>query len=102
MYGSIARLQVKPGMMEALQSWGSSRDAGTIPGYVSQYVFHMDANANELYLVVIFADKASYVANAQDPHQDERYQEMRKFLSADPEWHDGKVVFSHEAVAHGL
>jgi hypothetical protein len=93
---------VKPGSLDALQSWGSSRDAGTIPGYVSQYVFQMDENSNELYLVVIFADKASYEANANTPSQDERYSQMRAFLTADPEWHDGEVIFAHEAVAHGL
>ena len=101
MYGTIARLQVKPGSMEALQQWGSSR-SDMIPGYVSQYVFQMDANPNELYLAVIFTDKESYWANAQDPKQHARYEEMRTMLAADPEWHDGDVVYANEAVAHGL
>jgi quinol monooxygenase YgiN len=102
MYGSVAKLQVKPGSMDALMSWGDSRDASTIPGYISQYVFQTDANSNVLFLVVIFADKASYEANSRTPLQDERYAEMRTMLSADPEWHDGEVIYSHEAVAHGL
>ena len=101
MYGTVAKLQVKPGMLDALQAWGSSRD-GTIPGYVSQYVFQTDADPNVLLLVVIFADKASYEANAKDPYQDSRYREMRAFLSADPEWQDGAVIYSNEAIAHGL
>ena len=66
MYGTVAKLQVKAGSMDALQSWGSSRDAGMIPGYISQYVFQTDANSNVLFLVVIFADKASYEANARN------------------------------------
>ena len=102
MYGTIARLQVKPGSLEALNQWGSSRHGDLIPGYVSQYVFQMDGNANELYLVVIFTDKDSYVANAQSPIQDARYREMRAMLSADPEWHDGEVIYAPELTAQGL
>jgi hypothetical protein len=102
MYGTIARLQVKPDSLEALQQWGSSRQGDPIPGYVSRYVFQMDNNPNELYLVVIFTDKASYVANAQSPIQDARYREMRAMLSVDPEWHDGEVIYAPELTAQGL
>jgi hypothetical protein len=85
-----------------LQQWGSSREGSSIPGYVTQYVFQMDRNSNELYLVVIFTDRASYVANAQSPEQNARYQEMRALLAADPEWHDGEVIYAPEAAAQGL
>jgi quinol monooxygenase YgiN len=101
MYGTIARLQVKEGMLEKLMDWGSAHGADTIPGYLSQAVFQMDSDPNELYLVVIFADKDSYVANAQSPEQDKRYWEMREMLVADPEWHDGEVVFAPEVAAKG-
>jgi quinol monooxygenase YgiN len=103
MYGTIARLQVKPTSLEALMQWGSSRsDTNSIPGYVSQVVYQMDNNPNELYLVVIFEDKESYMANAKNPQQHARYEEMRAMLAADPEWHDGAVVYSHEAVRQGI
>jgi len=101
MYGTIARLQVKPGSLEALQQWGSSRSE-PIPGYLTEYVFQMDSNPNELYLAIIFMDKASYVANAQTPRQQARYEEMRTMLSADPEWHDGEVIYAADAASHGL
>ena len=100
MYGSIARLRVKPQSLEALMSWGSSRSGNTIPGYVSQLVFQMDSNPNELYLVVVFADKASYEANAQTPLQQARYAEMRTMLTADPEWHDGALIYAPELEPH--
>jgi heme-degrading monooxygenase HmoA len=103
MYGTIARLQVKPGSLEKLMQWGSSRsDTHTIPGYVSQYVYQMDSNPNELYLAIIFTDKESYMANAKSPLQHARYEEMRSMLAADPEWHDGEVVFANEAVSQGI
>jgi quinol monooxygenase YgiN len=94
MYGTVARLQVKPGALEALMAWGGTDESVKIPGYVSEYVFQMDDNPNELYLAIIFTDKASYVANAQSPAQQARYAEMRTMLAADPEWHDGTVIFA--------
>lgn len=102
MYGTVARLQVKPGSMEALQTWGSSRGGDPIPGYVSQTVFQMESNPNELYLIIVFTDKASYVASAQSETQIARYAEMRSMLAADPEWHDGEVIYAPEMAAHGL
>ena len=44
-----------------------------------------------------FKDKESYVANARDPKQDERFRKMREFLAADPEWHDGEIIRSDSA-----
>ena len=101
MYGTITRLQVKPGALEALQAWGSSGDSRVIPGYVKEYVFQMDSDPNELYLAIIFTDKASYVANAQDPVQIARYAEMRTMLIADPEWHEGDVIYAADAAMRG-
>jgi len=64
-------------------------------------VYRMDQDASECYLAVAFAvafkDKASYVANARDPKQDERYRQLRALLAADPEWHDGEIVWSEMA-----
>lgn len=68
-----------------------------IPGFVSTMLYRMDRNANDCYLAVAFKDKESYLANARDPKQDERYQRMRTLLAADPEWHDGAIVWSEKA-----
>jgi hypothetical protein len=48
-------------------------------------------------MAVVFADKDAYVANAQSPEQDARYQAMRALMESDPEWNDGEVI--HETVA---
>jgi len=65
-----------------------------IPGFVSTVVYRMDRDPNEIYMAVAFKDKDSYVANARDPKQDERYKRMRALLAADPEWHDGEIIQS--------
>jgi len=48
-------------------------------------------------MAVAFTDKTSYVANARDPKQDERFKRMRAFLASDPEWHDGEIIASDSA-----
>lgn len=98
MYGTVARLTLKPGKLEDLKQLGQQM-AAQIPGIVSEYVFRTDANPNELYLVVIFESEQAYRANATSPEQHKHYEQYRALLAADPEWHDGHVVdvFQHMA-----
>jgi len=96
MYGTVARLRIKPGMEERFQQFG--RDAASaIPGIVFQHVYRTDADPQEVYLVVGFESKEAYQANATSPEQNERYQQYRSLLEAEPEWHDGEIVFSSPA-----
>jgi quinol monooxygenase YgiN len=99
MYGTIARLTIKPGKLEELKQLGQEMSA-QIPGLVSEYVFRTDANPDELYLVVIFESEQAYRDNASSPEQHTRYEQYRSLLAADPEWHDGHVVdVFHNAAA---
>jgi hypothetical protein len=54
----------------------------------------MDNNANEYYMAVIFDSEETYKRNAASPEQDMRYQKFRNLLAADPEWHDGTIVYA--------
>jgi heme-degrading monooxygenase HmoA len=92
MYGTVARFRVKPGMEQKLQETMTGDE--NIPGYVGALVYKMDNNPNEMYLAVVFDSKEAYVKNADSPEQDARYREFREMLEADPEWHDGEVVYS--------
>ena len=94
MYGTIAKLKAKPGAVDELRKMTDGRK---IPGYIASYAYQSDDNPNELWLVAIFKDKETYVANADSPEQDQYYQMMRQKLSADPEWHDGEIVFADNA-----
>ena len=96
MYGTIARMQLKPGSEEKLAQM--SRDYGDdIAGVKFQPVYRMDSNPNECWLVVGFEDKASYHKNAQSPEQAKRYEQFRTLLTADPEWHDGEIVVDNHS-----
>jgi quinol monooxygenase YgiN len=90
MYGTIARVKVDPARIEELTALG--RHMGVAPGQIARYVFQMDGDPGELFLVAVFESREAYWANAQSPEQNQRYQELRALLLDDPEWHDGEIV----------
>ena len=94
MYGTVAHMRLKPGMGAKLNEEMAQYDSLKIPGFVSTMVYRMDRDPNELYMTVAFTDKESYVANARDPKQDERFRKMSAFLAEAPEWHDGEIIDS--------
>jgi quinol monooxygenase YgiN len=90
MYGTIARVKIDPAKVEELKTLG--RRIGVAPGQIARYVYQIDANPGELFLVVVFESREAYWANARSPEQNQRFQEMRALMLADPEWHDGEIV----------
>ena len=97
MYGTVARMRIKPGMEERLRQFGRDASEGGIPGFVVEHVYRLDAGSNEYMLVVGFESKEAYLANAKSPEQHARYQEYRALLEAEPEWQDGEIVDSFVA-----
>jgi heme-degrading monooxygenase HmoA len=94
MYGTVARMKVRPGALEALKRFAEAESNSSIKGYKAQYVYQMDNDPNEVYVVVVFDSKESYFANADSPEQSERYGEMMKYLAGEPEWHDGEIIYA--------
>jgi heme-degrading monooxygenase HmoA len=97
MYGTVARLRVKPGSEKQLIEMSRDESALDIPGFIGQYVYRMDHDPSEYYLVVIFDNRETYFANADSPEQDARYRQFRALLASDPEWHDGEIVYADTA-----
>jgi hypothetical protein len=91
MYGTIAKLKVKKGALDELRKMEMGRHPD---GMMGSLVFQSDGSADELWMIAIFRDKASYFANAESPEQDQEYKGFRALLLADPEWHDGEIVFT--------
>src|SRR5690242_3170558 len=46
MYGTIARMQAKPGMQDKLLEFMGRQAARSMRGYKTTYVYHMDADPN--------------------------------------------------------
>ena len=97
MYGTVAKIRVKPGMSAQLEALSQrmAEEEMQIPGYVAQYVYRMDTDPDELYLTVLFDSREAYHANAASPGQAARYEALVALMAAPPEWHDGEVIFAH-------
>jgi quinol monooxygenase YgiN len=94
MYGTVAKMRVKPGMEQALTAV-SEQERTEIEGLVGQCVYRMESEPNVYYLAVMFRDKETYEANAASPEQHERYLAYRELLMDEPEWHDGEIVYGY-------
>ena len=90
MYGTIAKMKILPGKEEDLMKTVQERPKGI----VFEHVYKLDSGNDEYMLAVGFESKEAYKANAESPEMHQMYLEYRKFLAADPEWHDGEIVQS--------
>lgn len=101
MYGTVARMRIKPGMesqfRQIIEGQARMFEAGQVAGFVASYSYRMDADPNNYYLAVVFASKEAYWANAQNPEQDARYRQWLPLLEGEPEWHDGEIVYVMQA-----
>jgi quinol monooxygenase YgiN len=93
MYGTVARMRLKPGAEAQMTELMRQYETLNIPGQRITYVYRMDNDPNTFMMAVVFDDKASYVANANSPEQNIRYQEMLALLEGPPEWHDGEITY---------
>ena len=92
MYGTVAKLRVKPGVEDKMIQSLERQTSRTVKGFVSGTLFRSDEDPQTLYLAVVFDSKEAYEKNADSPEQDAEYRNMRELLATDPEWHDGEVI----------
>jgi len=95
MYGTVGRLKVKPGKMDELAALMKT-DTREVDGSINYYLYRLDSNPDEAILAVVFRDKESYMANADDPSQDENYRRMVKLLEGPPTWDDGEIIVTQQ------
>lgn len=100
MYGTIAKMRVKPGAEPLLNAWMEGfnraiRDAG----WLSSTIYQSDEDPHIYWMSTVFTSREAYRANAESPKQDARYRRLRSCLESDPEWHDGGVIMQ-QALEH--
>ena len=92
MFGTVARIRVKPDreadLTHHLDDFG---DIG-VAGFVASALYKADAGGQEYWLAVIFESQEAYRANADSPEQNARFETLMSYLEAEPEWHDGEVL----------
>jgi heme-degrading monooxygenase HmoA len=101
MFGTIARMRVKAGHESEVERFEGQAEAVREAGLVATTVYRSSTDPREYWLAVVFRDEQSYRANASSPEQDQRFRELMGHLEAEPEWHDGQVVYSYPAGAGG-
>jgi quinol monooxygenase YgiN len=91
MYGTVARIRVKPENRGALNEvFAKQSSEGSPAGMVAAYTLY-ENEGDGGWLVAVFEDRASYDKNADDPSMNDKYVAYRAFMEADPEWHDGEI-----------
>lgn len=95
MYGTVAFLRLKPGAEEKFRDLAREFELRNVPGVVFDYAYRLDAGNNVYVLVTGFESKQAYEANSNSPEQHAQYLQYRELLEADPEWHDGEIVYSY-------
>lgn len=67
---------------------------GHAGGQVGVFVYQMDNDSREFYMVAQFENREAYQANAASPQQHQRFMKLMTLLEGEPEWHDGEIVYS--------
>jgi quinol monooxygenase YgiN len=94
MFGTVARIKIKPGLDDSLTELGATwaREEFERSGQIVEMIFKLENSPDEYIIVAAFPDRETYFANAGHPHTKRNYERMRELLVADPEWNDGEIV----------
>ena len=94
MFGSIAKVKLKPGAFEKMFDLTKANIEGRpVKGRVFNAVFRSQSDPDEIWSVVGFEDEATYRANANNPQTSEVAEQLKQLMAAPPEWHDGEIVW---------
>lgn len=93
MYGTVARIHVKPENRQKLRDVFARQLGAPAPGFRTSYLL-WENEGDTGWMFAVFEDRASYDKNADDPAQHERYLEYRALMESEPEWHDGDIESS--------
>ena len=94
MYGTVARIHLKAGVAAQFLTRLRELNAEREPGFVAEYLYQMDVDPDIYYLAVVFESKEAYRANSIRPETHARYVQLMEFAAAEPEWHDGEIVYA--------
>ena len=97
MWGTIAKMQVKPGMEPFLLGQFQAIRTARMEGWQRTSILRSATNPNELWMIAFFDSEEHYKQNAASPAQHALYLTLRSALEADPEWHDISELITHTA-----
>lgn len=88
------RMTAKPGerqkVIDHFDRWMRDRRPD-VAGFVRAVLCSSVNNGDEFMAYAMFADKKTYDENSNDPEQAAWYEQLRSYLTTDPEWFDGTL-----------
>lgn len=99
MFGTVARIRIKPGHEDDLARIAGEITATNPPGFVTNYVLRSKDDPQERWLIAIFESEQAYYDNASRPETNAQYERWMEITEGQPEWHDVHVEAVHEAKA---
>ena len=97
MFGTVARLRIKPGHEDELAQMAGEIVETDPPGFVTNYVLRGKDDPQERWLVAIFESEKAYYDNAERPETNAQYEKWMQIVEGPPEWHDVHVEAVHQA-----
>jgi quinol monooxygenase YgiN len=91
MYGTLARMKATKENQQKLREMMDPSAQRQVEGFRASYVVTPDQRDDEIWLLAVFEDEASYKKNAASPEQDKEFRAYRALLEGDPEWIDGTI-----------
>ena len=99
MFGTVARVRVKPGHEKELAEMAAEITEANPPGFVTNYILQSKDDPQEKWMVAIFESEKAYYDNAEDPQTNAQYEKWMEIVEGAPEWHDVHVEAVHQAKA---
>jgi len=93
MYGTVGRLQIKPGQLGELTNM--VRELEVNPGIHTMSIVGKDGSETDYYWTIVWIDKATHDANGERPEFSAQYERLLVTLAVEPEWHSGEIVYGH-------
>ena len=93
MYGTTARMRIIPGSEAVFRAYLDALQAYPTEGWMCTTYAQSDDDPHEVWLSVVYESEQSYRASVANPNQHALFTRLRSILEADPEWHDGEVIY---------
>jgi quinol monooxygenase YgiN len=92
MYGTVARMKVKPGKLDEFREFAWEMAEQEMAGHIGTNLHVSESEPGVVYMSVVFKDREAYRANADSPEMQSNYERYMSYLEGEPEWNDGEVT----------
>jgi hypothetical protein len=93
MYGTTARMRLVPGSEAIFRAHLDALQAYPVEGWICTTYSHSDADPRDVWLSVVYESEELYREAAKSMNQHALWTRLRSILEADPDWHDGEVLY---------